>query len=289
MCHTGVGLTWAGPLDDWCAWLAAAGRSPRTVDLRRRYLARLATCHGDPWQVSVDDLTRFVGRPGWSPETRKSARASVVGFYRWAQLAGHLACSPAAALAPVSVPRGAPRPAPTDVLFRAVLRSTDRDVLVIMLAALAGLRRAEVAAVHARDLVDGHLRVVGKGGRVRVVPLHPDLDAAIRRELALRVRGRHGTGWRYRRHLAADGYLFPGLAGGHIGPDAVGRVLSRRLGGGWTGHTLRHRFASRAYAHERDLRAVQELLGHSKPETTARYTAVPTGALQAAVLAVGAA
>ena len=51
-------------------------------------------------------------------------------------------------------------------------------------------------------------------------------------------------------------------------------------------HTLRHRFATTAYGVERDLRAVQELLGHSKPETTARYVAVPEGALRTAVAGV---
>jgi site-specific recombinase XerD len=65
----------------------------------------------------------------------------------------------------------------------------------------------------------------------------------------------------------------------------VSKLLSRALGAGWTAHQLRHRFASTAYAAERDLRAVQELLGHSKPETTARYTAIPEGAKRAAVLA----
>lgn len=68
--------------------------------------------------------------------------------------------------------------------------------------------------------------------------------------------------------------------------DRVGKVLARLLGQGWSAHTLRHAAASRWYAVERDLRAVQELLGHSKPETTARYTAVPGDARRAAVCGV---
>ena len=72
-----------------------------------------------------------------------------------------------------------------------------------------------------------------------------------------------------------------------IHPDQIGKALSRMLGPGWTAHTLRHRFASRAYAVDRDLRSVQELLGHSKPETTMRYTAIPDGALRAAVMGAG--
>jgi site-specific recombinase XerD len=51
-------------------------------------------------------------------------------------------------------------------------------------------------------------------------------------------------------------------------------------------HTLRHRFATKAYQGSHDLRAVQELLGHSSPQTTQRYTLVETDALNAAVLSV---
>ena len=83
----------------------------------------------------------------------------------------------------------------------------------------------------------------------------------------------------------AEGWVFPSPHGGHLGADRVGKILARALGAGYSAHTLRHRFASRAYTAQRDLRAVQELLGHSKPETTARYVAVPDDALAAAVAA----
>ncbi|HEY9414914.1 MAG TPA: tyrosine-type recombinase/integrase, partial [Pseudonocardia sp.] len=66
----------------------------------------------------------------------------------------------------------------------------------------------------------------------------------------------------------------------------IGKVLSRLLAGRWTGHTLRHRFATVALRVSRDLRAVQELLGHSKPETTARYTEVSEESKRTAVLGV---
>ena len=52
---------------------------------------------------------------------------------------------------------------------------------------------------------------------------------------------------------------------------------------GWTAHTLRHRFATRTYAAARDLVAVQELLGHAKPETTRLYIETPPDSLRAAV------
>lgn len=73
---------------------------------------------------------------------------------------------------------------------------------------------------------------------------------------------------------------------GPLRPDSVGKILKRLLGDGWTGHTLRHRFATRALAGSHNLRAVQLLLGHAKPETTAIYTAVDDSYLAATVAAV---
>jgi len=58
------------------------------------------------------------------------------------------------------------------------------------------------------------------------------------------------------------------------------------LPGAWTGNTLRHRFATAAYGGTRDLRAVQELLGHTNPTTTARYTQASDAALRDAVLGI---
>lgn len=143
---------------------------------------------------------------------------------------------------------------------------------MLLLAALAGLRRSEIAKVHTQDIRRdafgaGMLRVRGKGDKEREIPIHPALMVLLDR-------------------LEPGCWAFPGQIDGHVSPDWVGTVIRRRLGGGWTAHTLRHSFASRAYAVERDLRAVQELLGHSKPETTAIYTAIPAGALVRAVNAL---
>jgi integrase/recombinase XerD len=71
-------------------------------------------------------------------------------------------------------------------------------------------------------------------------------------------------------------------------PHWLGRTVSAALGSGLTTHTLRHRAATTAYAGTHDLRAVQEMLGHSKPETTAQYTAIPDSSIRAAVAAAAA-
>jgi integrase len=111
------------------------------------------------------------------------------------------------------------------------------------------------------DWKRGLLRVTGSGDQVRYVPLHPALREELRAELIRRQCGSCGTGYRYWRYTTAEGFLFAGRYG-HAKADVAGRALSRLLGGDWTARTLRHRFATEAYAVERDLRAVQELLGH---------------------------
>jgi integrase len=207
----------------------------------------------------------------------------VRSFYRWAVLTGRIEASPAELLDSVLVPRSLPRPAPDDALRVALSRADDRQRLALKLAAYAGLRRAEIATLHTRQITATELLVVGKGGHHRRVPLHPDLAGELQAELARRRRGAHGSGWGG-AFVTETGYLFPSdQHPGPITPAHLGKLITACLPDGWTTHTLRHRFATSAYGVERDLRAVQELLGHAKPETTARYAAVPDGALRSAV------
>nr|WP_324684669.1 tyrosine-type recombinase/integrase [Mycobacterium sp. 94-17] len=68
-------------------------------------------------------------------------------------------------------------------------------------------------------------------------------------------------------------------------PRHLGKLITRALPGPWTTHTLRHRFATMAYQASSDLRAVQELLGHTSPVTTAIYTKVADEAMRRAAIA----
>lgn len=260
---------WEQTIIEYADHLRAAGASGQTVRLRCYWLRRFAAAKPDlsPWHVTLPEIVGWLALPSWAPETRRSARASLTTFYRWAHLSGLITADPAAGLPPVRVPRGVPRPAPADILTVALTTAPDRVRLMILLAAFAGLRRAEIARVHTRDIADGILHVHGKGGRRRIIPLHPRITAEL---------GDRKPGW-----------LFPGRDNGHLSAGHVGRLLARHLGGEpWTAHTLRHRFASEAYSGSHDIRAVQELLGHANVATTMVYTAIGDGALRAAVLAV---
>ena len=259
-----------GEIDAWARWLRAAGRPESTIGLRTYHVRRVMTeIVTDPWSLTTEQLVDYLSAQGWAAETRRAYRASLRSFYAWAQATGRRVDSPAHLLPTVKVPRRVPRPTPELFYQQAVMAGDQRQRLMIHLAAVCGLRRGEIAQVSREDVqpdMVGHsLRVLGKGGHERMVPL-PRLLAVELLE-------------------APAGWLFPSPAGGHLTPHHVGKLVSRCLPEGWTTHTLRHRCATVAYRHARDLRAVQELLGHAKPETTALYTQVPKDAIREAVMA----
>ena len=107
--------------------------------------------------------------------------------------------------------------------------------------------------------------VRGKGDKQRIVPLPDDLADII---------------------MDARGYLFPGRFVGHVEESYIGDHISHLLPDGYAAHTLRHRFATTAYAATHDLFVVAELLGHESVETTEHYVAMPDGRLREATAAV---
>lgn len=263
--------TWSAALSGWVAALRAAGRPETTITTRREHVRWLATWAGErsPWDLSTDDLTTWMGSRTWARETRRGVRSSLRGFYGWALGTGRCEVDPALPLPPIAPAPPRPHPTPDTAYRAALLAAPPRERLILRLAAECGLRRAEVAVIHSRDLVedlDGWSLIVhGKGSRDRMVPLTPGLAVELR---ALEV-----------------GYAFPGDDDGHLSPRWVGKLVTRLLPEGWTMHSLRHRFATRAYAVGSDLLVVQQLLGHASPVTTRVYVQVPNDALRRTVLA----
>jgi len=245
-------------------FLTAAGKTSGTIRLRLYYLHRLRADHGcNLVELTARDLLEFLAHPCWGPETRRSARSSLVTFYRWAHEDGLVAVNPALRLPRVPAPIGVPRPAPDSVIDEALDIARPRIWLMLALANLAGLRRAEIARVHSSDLVGRDLLVHGKGGKTRLVPLVPALRSVLDE---------------------IDGWAFPGQIDGHLSAQWVGKLMSRALAAHWTGHTLRHAAATRWLERTGNVRIVQELLGHASILTTQRYTRVPDAAMRAAVL-----
>lgn len=256
----------AGLVDEWLLWIASADLSPATLRIRR-LLAGVYCDALDPLTATPDQIAHFLAtRPGraWS---RSGYLSTIRGFHRWLYRTGRRQDDPTELLPTIRTPRPVPHPVPEDVLAEA-LRWADPEVrLMLLLGAYAGLRRSEIAKVHRDDVADGMLTVTGKGKVTRRVPIHP--------LLAEPLAGL--TGWAFPSHRNI---------GEHLSAYTVGQRIATALGGGWTAHSLRHRAATQWYAARRDLRAVQQLLGHASPTTTAGYVGLDDHAMRATVNAV---
>src|SRR5690606_27622488 len=139
-------------------------------------------------------------------------------FYKWGVADGRAVVDVGAALPVVKASTPNPRPVPDRVYLQALVQADPRVALMIRLGAEVGLRRAEVAQIHSRDLVEDlegwSLIVHGKGDKDRVVPLPHGLAVDL---------------------MAEDfGYLFPGDDDGHLSPRWVGTLVGRALPQGWT-------------------------------------------------------
>lgn len=174
--------------------------------------------------------------------------------------------------------KGVPRPiSPDEALALASEVADDaaepwigaRDWAVLLLLYGAGLRIGEAMALPARVLPLGEtLAVTGKRDKTRIVPLLPQVRAAVERYVAQ-------VPWT----LAPHEPLFRGAKGGPLSPGMIRRAVQAargRLGLGerTTPHALRHSFATHLLGRGADLRALQELLGHASLSSTQVYTAV---------------
>lgn len=264
-------VSWRRSIEGWTDTLKAAGLSAQTIKSRRYKMVHLATLlmPSGPKDVTTEQIVQTVARQQWKPETRKAYRNTISSFFRWLHKSGRRSDDPSLDVPRVKKPHAHPRPCPDRYIAAAMEMATSSERLMIRLGAECGLRRGEIARVHSDDVVADSagrsLIVRGKGDKQRIVPLPDDLAGII---------------------MDARGYLFPGRFGGHVEESYIGDHISRLLPDGYAAHTLRHRFATTAYAATHDLFVVAELLGHESVETTEHYVAMPDGRLREATAAV---
>jgi integrase/recombinase XerD len=263
--------------------LLAARRAPRTVDAYRRDLAQLGAFLGAPVaSATVEDLERYLAQlraDGLSSATIARRTAAVRTFFRHQQLLGARDDNPAAALATPRRTRRLPHtlsPREAERLIDAangVAPRTLRDRALVELLYGAGLRVSEAVGLDRRaiDLDERLVRVTGKGGKERVVPVGRRAVDALRRYLS---RGRPYLDRRHRPEL------FLNAKGGPLtraGAFLILRRLAARAGlepERIHPHLLRHSFATHLLEGGADLRSVQEMLGHADLATTELYTHV---------------
>lgn len=264
-------VPWRESIEGWTDTLKAAGLSAQTIKSRRYKMVHLATLlmPSGPKDVTTEQIVQTFARQQWKPETRKAYRNTISSFFRWLHKSGRRSDDPSLDVPRVKKPHAHPRPCPDRYIAAAMEMATTSERLMIRLGAECGLRRGEIARVHSDDVVADSagrsLIVRGKGDKQRIVPLPDDLACII---------------------MDARGYLFPGRFGGHVEESYIGDHISRLLPDGYAAHTLRHRFATTAYAATHDLFVVAELLGHESVETTEHYVAMPDGRLREATAAV---
>lgn len=264
-------VPWRKSINGWTDTLRAAGLSAQTIKSRRYKMVHLATLlmPSSPEDVTTEQIVQAFARQQWKPETRKAYRNTISSFFRWLHKSGRRSDDPSLDVPRVKKPHAHPRPCPDRYIAAAMKMATTSERLMIRLGAECGLRRGEIARVHSDDVVADSagrsLIVRGKGDKQRIVPLPDDLAGII---------------------MDARGYLFPGRFGGHVEESYIGDHISRLLPDGYAAHTLRHRFATTAYAATHDLFVVAELLGHESVETTEHYVAMPDGRLREAMAAV---
>lgn len=161
-----------------------------------------------------------------------------------------------------------------------------RKGLAVLFGLYGGLRRTEISEVRWSSIRDGWLTVVGKGAE-REIPVHPLLLEALD---AVRTGGAALSPVRARPPRDQD-RVFVGLRGDALNPTTVWtwvKQLAEEAGiPPVQTHVLRHTALATALDATGDLRAVQELAGHARPETTAGYTRVRAERLVGAVAAIG--
>lgn len=260
------------PLDvllaDWQLWMRGRGLAERTVVERAQAVRRVAGFLGlHPMALTESHVVRVLARTGLAAGTRATYYSTLRSWFGWLdETERAVAPNPMQRVRRPKVPRHTPRPLTTGRVQRILAqRLRLRTRTMVLLAAYAGLRVSEVAAMHARDVdLDGRwLTVVGKGGVRRAIPLHPAL---------LEVAPR----------MPADGYWFPTWVGNRLGDSHVlGRSVSTIIGNAMsragvpgTAHAMRHWFATELLAQGADVRTVQLLMGHASLSTTQVYLQV---------------
>lgn len=273
----------SGRMTDFIQHLASEKRhSPRTCDAYQRDLQRLAAWLVEQgsaqWRaVSSYDLRRYVANlshQGLNGRSIARHLSAIRRFYQYLLRERLASDNPALDIRPPKSSRRLPSVADVDQLNHLLDASPDdplevRDRCMFELMYSSGLRLAELASLNlnAVDRKGGEARVVGKGGKTRILPVGRKALEAIAQWLPIRAE------------LAPEGEvaLFVSRRGDRLSHRSIQARLSR-----WGvakgadqklhPHMLRHSFASHMLESSGDLRAVQELLGHADIATTQVYT-----------------
>lgn len=245
----------------------SAGIAEKTIRGRSQTIAALERHIGVPARdATLEDLRTYIGRPSIAAGTRRTYRNHLRAFYQWLQEDGYREDDPSARLKPVHVPKGAARPFSADHVERMLTSGAYRKTrAMILLGHYQGFRVSSIVRVRGEelDLIAMTIYTKAKGGKERVLPLHPVIA-----ELATTMPR---AGWWFparkdpNRHMRAESAT-----------DLITRAKKRAAITDPTlsPHSLRHGFATDLVEEGVDVRVVQELMMHESLSSTQIYTAV---------------
>jgi integrase/recombinase XerC len=255
--------------------------SPHTEAAYRRDLAALtAYCDGERlghWtQLDNFHIRTFAAREhrdGLGPRSVQRRLSALRGFFNYLIREGIIKSNPAAEIRAPRAGKRLPKTLDVDQVASLLSRPASnplarRDHAMLELLYSSGLRLAELAGLDVTDLdlADRTVRVLGKGAKTRILPVGKQAIVALRAWLADRAA------------IAKGGAaLFVGQGGERLGARAIQKRVGRWAKAAGLGvplhpHLLRHSFATHLLESSRDLRGVQELLGHADISTTQVYT-----------------
>ncbi|SIQ66966.1 integrase/recombinase XerC [Rhizobium sp. RU35A] len=240
--------------------------------------ATLADIH----TLRTADLRAFLAqrrRDGAGARSLGRHLAGLRSFLRYLERKGLVNAAAAGAIRAPKQPKSLPKPLSDVQALEVVTQQAQlheepwiaaRDAAVLTLLYGCGLRISEALDLKAGDVSADTttLRITGKGGKTRLVPLLTVVPQAVETYRTLCPY-----------HLAAEEPLFRGARGGKLNPSIIQREMQKLRGAlglpdSATPHALRHSFATHLLAGGGDLRTIQELLGHASLSTTQVYTGV---------------
>lgn len=259
-------------ISDYLRWARRKGLDPLNVTHRqaRRYLGEL-------------DAAKY------SRATVNRRLSALKGFFKWMNATGVVSHDPVSTLQGPKLPSRLPRSIGASDMERLLsvheeraegmepgtreLAKELRDQAVIELMYACGFRISEVSGLKASDVdfASMQAKVMGKGSKERIVPMHRSARDAL---LRYAEEGRPGL-----LKGSDPGLFFVSNRGGRYGPESIRTMFKKTLAAAGldeslSPHAMRHSFATDVLAGGADLRSVQEMLGHSSLSTTQIYTHV---------------
>jgi tyrosine recombinase XerC len=239
--------------------------------------------------LAVRSFLASMTRDELAKRSQARALSAVRSLFRFACREGTLEANPARQVRSPKVPKTLPRhlrPGEVENLLEAPAASVlgdeplpRRDRAILELLYAAGLRVSELVGLDWQDvdLQARVVRVMGKGGKERMVPFGRPAEEALRHWLEVWEGIRAAR--RERREDGQSEPVFLNHLGGRLSDRSVRNILDRwvdaaAVARGVHPHTLRHTFATHLLENGADLRTIQELLGHSSLSTTQKYTHV---------------